>query len=202
MSSMALDATLRSAAGKGNCRRIRNGGNIPAIAYGKGLSSALSLTVSPKALRTILAGERGRNTVINLQLPGQEALPTLVADIQIHPVSREILHADFLKVDLDEPVDVRVKLEVTGRSEGITQGGKLSQVFRTLPVRCLPLQVPVQITCDVTPIGLDQSLAVKDLQLPEGVTVTLPPNQTLVGVYADKRKKEEEEAAAAEAAKA
>ena len=189
MSTIGLQASVRSDGGKGYSRRLRRTGQIPAVAYGKG-REPLALAVSPKALVEILQGPRGRNTVIELSV-GDEKVPTLLCEWQVHPVTRELLHADFYRIDLEEPVDVRVKLEVTGRSTGVTMGGKFQQVYRTIPLRCKPLDVPVNVVHDITDVGLDEVVAVKDLQLPEGVQVTLPPNQTLLGVYADKRRKED-----------
>jgi len=194
MSTNTLDASLRNQGGKGPARRLRVNGKIPAVAYGKDLP-AVSIAVSPKELRRLLEGTHGLNTLINLHIEGRPEIPTLVADYQYHPVTRELLHADFKQVSLQEPVDVRVPVEITGRAVGVTQGGTLKQVYRELPVRVLPDRIPVKITLDVTNLGLEQSSQVKDLSLPEGVKVLLPDNQTIVGVQAARRATEEEESA-------
>jgi large subunit ribosomal protein L25 len=190
MTSNTLAATVRSSGGKGASRRLRTEGHMPAVAYGKGME-ATSLTVSPKELRRILGGERGLNTVVELSL-GDQSIPTLVVDYQVHPVTRAILHADFKKIDLSDPVDVEVPLELTGRSVGVTMGGRLNQVFRSLRVRCRPNDIPVKLTHDITNVAVDQAVLVKDMQLPEGVSVLLPPTRTIAGVFADKRRKEDD----------
>jgi large subunit ribosomal protein L25 len=200
MTTNTLDATIRPSGGKGPARRLRAVGQIPAVAYGLDLN-ATSLAVSPKELGKILSGERGLNTVVELKVAGQPSIHTLVVDYQIHPVTRALLHADFRKIDMDKTVDVEVKLELTGRAPGVTVGGELHQVFRKLPVRCRPDQIPVKLVHDVGELGLDQVAQVKDLKLPEGVQVLLPPERTVVGVFAAKKRKEDEEEAAAEAAK-
>lgn len=192
MTANSLAASPRPESGKGAARRLRAQGRMPAIAYGKGMDT-LSLSVSPKELRRILGGERGLNTIVELNLEGGERIPTLVADYQIHPVSRDVLHADFKKIDLSEPVVVEVPLELVGKSTGVTMGGKLNQVYRALRVKCRPGDVPVKLTHDITEVGLDEVVAVKDMQLPEGVTVQLPADRTIAGVYANKRLKEETE---------
>lgn len=188
MSMIGLQASSRQAEGKGPARRLRQAGQIPAVAYGLG-RSPLSLAVSPKELLEVLRSPKGRNSVVELDL-GSEKVPTLLCDWQTHPVTRDILHADFLFIDVEQFVDVRVKLELTGKSVGVTMGGKLQQVYRTLPLRCRPLDAPVKLERDITALGVDEVVAVKDMELPEGVTISLPPEQTLVGVYADKRKRE------------
>jgi large subunit ribosomal protein L25 len=201
MTTNSLDATLRSEGGKGPARRLRGLGRIPAVAYGKSLE-AVSIAVSPKELRRLLESEHGLNTVISLNIEGRPQISTLVAGYQYHPVSRVLLHADFKQISLDQPVDVRVPLEMVGKAPGITLGGTLKQVFRDLPVRTLPTQIPVKISVDVSGLGLEQTAAVKDLKLPEGVKVLLPDAQTIAGVFSAKRAPEvEEEAAPGAAAK-
>lgn len=195
MTTNTLDATVRNAGGKGPSRRLRAEGKMPAVAYGAG-EEALPLAVSPKELGRILGGERGLNTVIELKVPGQASMATLVVDYQIHPVTRAFLHADFKKIDLDKPVDVEVKLELTGRPVGVTMGGELNQVFRKLPVRCLPASIPVKLTHDVTEVALDGVVHVQDLKLPEGVQALLPPERTVAAVVSKKKRKDEEDAAA------
>jgi len=195
MTTNTLAATRRPEGGKGPSRRLRNSGKIPAVAYGADLQ-ATPLAVSPKDLTKLLSGEHGLNTVVELEVEGGPNLHALVVDYQIHPVSRAILHADFKKVDLDKPVDVEVKLELIGKAAGVVAGGELFQIFRKLPVRCRPAQIPVKLVHDVTGIALDQAAHVKDLQLPEGVEVLLPPDRTIASVHTAKKRKDEEEAAA------
>jgi len=195
MTTNTLDATIRTAGGKGPSRRLRAEGKMPAVAYGVGLE-ATPLAVSPKELGRILQGEHGLNTVIQLALQGQANIATLVVDYQIHPVTRAFLHADFKKVDLDKPVDVEVKLELVGKAAGVTAGGEQHQVFRKLPVRCLPANIPVKLVHDITDVVLEGVVHVKDLRLPEGVQVLLPPERTVAAVVSKKRRKEDEEEAA------
>jgi large subunit ribosomal protein L25 len=202
MTTNTLVAIRRPVGGKGPSRRLRANGKIPAVAYGADLQ-ATALAVSPKELQKLLSGEHGLNTVVELEVEGGPNLHALVVDYQIHPVSRAILHADFKKIDLDKPVDVEVKLELVGKAAGVTAGGELHQIFRKLPVRCRPAQIPVKLTFDVTELALDQAAHIKDLKLPEGVEVVLPPERTFAAVQTVKKRKDEEEAAAtAEAAPA
>lgn len=201
MTTNNLDATLRPEGGKGPARRLRSAGRIPAVAYGKELE-AVSIAVSPKELRRLLESEHGLNTVINLNIEGRPQIATLVAGYQYHPVSRALLHADFKQVKLDETVDVKVPLEMTGKAAGVALGGTLKQVFRELPVRALPGSIPVKLVIDVTNLGVEQTAQVKDLPLPEGVKVLLPDAQTIAGVYSAKRAPAEEEEGAPGAAAA
>lgn len=192
-------ATHRKAAGKNKSRRMRLAGTIPAVAYGKG-QPALAIAVSPKDLVGVLARPLGRNSPIELDVEGKETLTVLLTDYQYHPVSRELLHADFLKIALDAPVDVEVPLELTGKAKGVVEGGELRQVYRKVPVRCLPKDIPVKLVHDITELGLDHSLPVSALALPAGVSVRLPAEQTVAAVATMKKVVEEEAAAATAAA--
>lgn len=203
MQAIKVEAEERSNHGKGASRQLRAVGKIPAVFYGKGKSTT-SLAVSPKALKAAVTGEFGVNTVIELEFGGK-SYQTLLIDYQYHPVTRELLHADFYNFDDDRPVEVEVPLELVGKAKGIVLGGRLRQVFLRLPIRCRAKDIPAKLTHDVTELGVEDLFRVKDLVLPEGVEVRYPPNQTLGGVYGNRRKPGDEdkaeEAAAAPAKK-
>ncbi|HMJ56554.1 MAG TPA: 50S ribosomal protein L25 [Polyangiaceae bacterium] len=196
MDIIKLDANLRSQSGKTSARRLRREGRIPAIAYGKELPS-VSLAVTPRGLTDILKSAHGQNTVVELSVE-QKKLTVLLREYTIHPLTREPLHADFVEIKLDKPVDVEVPFVCKGKAAGVVLGGILRQVYRRLPIRCLPEQIPVVIEHDVTALNLGDHVKTADLALPQGVTVRLPADQTVAGVVApEKEKPEDVEAAAA-----
>ncbi len=196
-----FNATVRAENGKGASARLRKTGQIPAVAYGKNLP-VQNLSISPADLSSVLTSEHGRNSVIELDVAGQKKLTVLIRDFQYHPLSRELLHADFVQIALDQPVDVTIPLDATGKSKGVVEGGVLRQVYRRLPVRCLPEKIPVKIVHDVTELGVNEHVLAKDLAVPEGVTIRLPPEQTVLAVAFEKQVVEEEEAKPADAAAA
>jgi len=186
-----LSATPRAEGGKGPSRRIRREGLIPAVAYGQ-KKEALRLAVSPKALKAVLMGDHGVNSVVQLVVENGETVNAMVREFTRHPISRELLHADFYRVDLDKAVDVLVPFRTTGKSRGVVLGGVLQQIYRDLPVRCRPEQIPVFLEVDVTELELNATIKVADLQLPEGVTIRLPAEQSVVSVNAPEKMTEEE----------
>jgi large subunit ribosomal protein L25 len=191
--------TRRAEHGKGEASRLRRDGKIPAVAYWKG-ESALTMALAPKQLVDVLTTERGRNTVLELNVEGGESFPVLLTDFQYHPVTRKLLHADFLRIALDTPVEVDVPFVTTGKCIGVVNGGTLHVVYRKLPVRCLPKDIPVKIQLDISALDVDAHVAVKDLPLPEGVSVALPPTQTVVAVVTEAGGEGEAAAAGGEAA--
>jgi large subunit ribosomal protein L25 len=196
MQTTKLTATSRNDYGKSAAKRLRAEGRIPAVAYGPSLENT-ALAVSPKEITSILGAELGRNTVIELDIEGKKKLIVLLADFQYHPVTRALLHADFKEIKENEPIDVEVPFEATGKAKGVIAGGVLRVVFRKLPVRCLPGHVPAKLTHDVTELELEHAVATKDLKLPEGVSIRLPPEQTVVAVVTEKKQPDEAELAAA-----
>jgi large subunit ribosomal protein L25 len=184
-----LKALSRVAAGKTEAQRLRRRGFVPAVAYGKGLPST-PIAVTPKEVTTILKSDRGKNTVLELELDGKKLL-AMIREFALHPVKRELEHVDFIEVKLDKPVDVAVPLIALGKAVGVTKGGVLRIVHRTVPVRCLPDRIPVKLEADVSHLELGQHVSTQDLKLPEGVTVRLAPEQTLIAVVAPEKEVEE-----------
>jgi large subunit ribosomal protein L25 len=191
-----VTASPRTEHGKGAARRLRNGGQIPAVAYGKGLP-ATPLAVTPKDIVTVLKSERGQNTVLKMAIAGGGSdMLVMIKEFTYHPVTRSLEHVDFVQVSLDKPVDVDVPLQVNGKAVGVVNGGVLRQVYRTLPVRCLPDRIPLKLECDVTHLELGEAIHTKEIKVPEGVEIRLPEEQTLVSVVAPEKDRSAEEAAA------
>ena len=200
MDIIKLDTKVRNQSGKSAARRLRREGHVPAIAYGKELAS-LRLAVSPRGLLDILKSKHGQNTVVELGIEGEKKITALLRDYTVHPVTRELLHADFVEIRLDQPVDVEVPFICKGKAAGVVLGGILRQVYRRLPIRSLPEQIPAFIDHDVTALNLGDHVKTSDLSLPAGVTVRLPADQTVAGIVApEKEKPEDVEATAAPAA--
>jgi large subunit ribosomal protein L25 len=195
MEIVKLTATRRAEGGKGPSRRIRREGLIPAVAYGQ-KKDPVTLSVAPKALRAVLASAHGQNSVLELEVEGGDRFNVMVREFSIHPVSRDLMHADFYRVELSQPVDVSVPFRTTGKAKGVVMGGVLQQIFRELPVRCEPTKIPVFIEVDVTELDLGQAIKVSELKLGDGVSVRLPPEQSVAAVHAPEKVVEEEKTAA------
>lgn len=195
-----LEAKSRTAAGKSEARRVRKEGLVPAVAYGKGFPST-PIAVPPKAVAAILKSELGKNTVLELTLDGKKLL-AMIRDFSVHPVQRSLEHVDFVEVKLDRPVEIDVPLLATGKAAGVAKGGVLRIVYRLVPVRCLPDRIPAKIESDVSHLELGEHITTQDLKLPEGVTVRLPAEQTLIAVVAPEKEVEEAPVAGAPAAAA
>ncbi len=181
METVTLNANVRVKSGKGVSRRLRTSGQIPAVSYGRGKDTA-NLSIQHDALRDILLSERGRNSIIQMSVDGGAAYNVMVKEYTVHPLSRKLLHADFVRVDGDTRIDVKVPFRTTGRSKGVGQGGTLLVQVRMLRLRCTTNSIPVAIEHDVTELDIDEVVKVGDLALPEGVEALMPAERKVVMV--------------------
>jgi len=195
-----LSAKNREGSGKGPARKLRAQGLIPAVIYGRHLKVPAQIAVEPAAVKQAIATTQKFNTLITLKVDGGESRQVLLKDYQQDPVSRKLLHADFIEVRETEPVKVNVPLVLTGRPEGVSVGGILSQNRRDLEVWALPNAIPEKIEADVTHLKIAQALHVNDIKMPEGVKVKTHINFTLAVVTAPEKEEAAPVAAAAPAA--
>lgn len=198
MEALPLQTEPRAETGKGPARQLRAHGRVPAILYGPGVEP-LNLSLVPKELTALLSTTHRRNQLVALHIGAVQHL-AMIRELQVHPVTRAFLHVDFLKVDAAREVEVGVPLIATGRPKGVLSGGELREQYRQLPVRAKPGDIPAEIVVDVNELDLNQSIHVRDLKLPAGVTVMLDPQRTVFSCSIPRRPPEEEEAAAAAAA--
>ncbi|ATB49320.1 50S ribosomal protein L25/general stress protein Ctc [Corallococcus macrosporus] len=196
-----LEAKPREGSGKGVARRLRAQGLIPAVVYGKHLEKPVHLSVDPKAVRQAINTPHKFNTLINIKVEGGDR-QVLLKDYQMEPVTRAILHADFLDVRPNEQVKVNVPLVLTGRAQGVADGGLLTQARREIEVWSLPASIPERIEVDVTPMKITEVLHINDVKLPEGVSVKTNVNYTLAVISAPEAAEAGPAAAAAAAAPA
>ncbi|XHF13450.1 50S ribosomal protein L25/general stress protein Ctc [Archangium gephyra] len=193
-----LEVKAREGAGKGAARRLRSQGLVPAVVYGKHLEKPLSVAVDPKAVRAAINTPHKMNTLITLKGVGADQ-QVLFKDYQRDPVTRDILHVDFIAVREEDQVKVNVPLVLIGKAEGLADGGLLTQIRRELEVYAKPRAIPEKIEVDVTPLKIAMAMHINDVKLPEGVVVKTNVNYTIAVVSAPEGAAEAAPAAAAAA---
>ena len=193
-----LEVQSRDTAGKGMARRLRGQKLVPAVVYGKHLAKPVHISVDAKAVRTAISTPHKFNTHITLKVGGTSHL-VLLKDYQVEPVTRDMLHADFIAVREDEAVKVNVPLVLTGKAEGVLNGGLLTQARREIEVYVKPRAIPEKIEVDVTSLKIAQALHINDVKMPEGVVVKSNVNYTIAVISAPEGAAEAAPAAAAAA---
>ncbi len=161
MAEVKLSAHRREDTGKGSARRSRAAGRLPGILYGHGMDP-IALEVDRREFVNALNAEAGMNTLLDLQIEG-ESLLALTRDLQRDPVKGSLLHADFLKIDRTEEIEVEVPVHTVGEAPGVSSGGVLETPLFQLTVRSRATDVPEFVEVDVSGLQLGDSLRVADV---------------------------------------
>jgi large subunit ribosomal protein L25 len=186
-----LAAEPREITGKA-VKHLRTAGRLPAVVYGHGVEST-NVTVSAHDFDQ-LRRHVGPNALIDLSVDGKKAEPVLIQGVQIHPVNRRALHADLFLVKMTEELTVDVPLVATGHSHAVDQlNGTLLHPTETVRVKALPDHLPQSIEYSIDSlVDFDASIYVRDLSIPDDVTLLTDPDEIIAKVQAPRIEVEEE----------
>jgi len=196
MKTLQITGTLRKELGKKDAVRLRKSNNVPCVLYG-GKENIHFYTHENSFLKLIYTEDVH---LVNINLNGKQ-YSTLLKDIQFHPVTDRVIHADFIEVSEDKPVTVSLPVRVTGDSVGVKAGGKLRINKRYLTVKSLIKNIPDHITVDITDLKIHDSIKVGDISIPD-VEILEPKNVSVVNIVTSRVAQKAEEAETAEAAAA
>ena len=183
MEELVLNAKKRDKTGKEEANKLRKEGFIPGVVYGG--AETLSLSFDEKDLKKILSGNRGDNTIFQLNIEGAEKREcnVIVREFQSKPVKKELLHVDFYEVSMDKEIAITVAIVLEGKAFGVDQeGGMLNHMMKDVEVECLPTSIPDEIKIDVTELKIGDVLHLKDVPMPEGVNLLEDPEEPVVSV--------------------
>lgn len=194
MEAIHLKADLRTGTGKGPARVLRRQGRIPAILYGRGKTPQM-LSIAAKELDLALKESASGQPLFSLQVEGESGKKraVMIRELQTHPVSGNLLHADFYEFDADRKMNVAIPVVITGKAKGVEAGGLLQIIRREVEVLCRPTDIPDSFVIDVTELEIGDSLHVEEIPMATGVEVASDLNYTVVTVTAPKMEEPEEE---------
>lgn len=196
MAKIELEASPRTVLGK-KVKALRRQGIAPVNIFGHGVPSA-ALQVETRALARALASA-GKSTLLTLNVPGEKPRTVVVKAIQLEPKTHSVLHVDFYQVNLKEKMNVDVPLHFTGEVNASMKAGALVHALTALQVECLPGNMPHAFEVDISSLkSFDESIHVKDLTVPKGVTVLNDPEQVVARVEPPRVSEEPVEAAPTE----
>src|SRR5213083_3089648 len=175
----------RTSVGRSAVRKLKARGMIPAIIYG-GKDKPQPLQVAARDINVMMSHASGENVLVELEVAGEKSSRTaLVQEVQHLPVGGDIRHVDFHAISMDETIQAEVPLEPIGTANGVKNfGGLLEQSLRALTIECLPRDLPDRITVDISQLNIGDSIHVRDIQLPSGVTAKVPVDLTAFSVLA------------------
>ncbi|MGI5822493.1 MAG: 50S ribosomal protein L25 [Dethiobacteria bacterium] len=196
MENIKLEAVPRERGNKGSKKRMRNKGLLPAVVYGRGIEPR-TIVLDSTDLKRALGTAAGTNVLLDLEIKGDDGTSVetvMVKELQIHPLQWDFyLHADLIRISMEDKLEVEVPLSLIGEPAGIQEGGVLQIQLREVLVSCLPTDIPefIEITVDSMEIG--DVLTVSDLPTPEGVEILADPAETIASVIVPQVEEEEEE---------
>ena len=166
--TLTLALQPREAGNSRDARRLRRAGTIPGVLYGLD-QEPKSISVQPADLRLVLIDAAA---LFNVELEG-ETVPVLVKQADRHPVRGEVTHIDFLRVDLTQPIEAVVPIELTGVEEapGVINRGVLDHQLRETTISALPTAIPESLSIDVSWMDLGDTFLLNRITPPEGVTI-------------------------------
>jgi large subunit ribosomal protein L25 len=177
-----LEVREREDVGSRASRRLRRQGLIPGVLYGRG-KLPHAICVPERELRRALTGSHGLHAILDVVLDGQKTThASILKEAQQDPVKGRLIHVDLHEVRLDQPIQAQVVVELVGESEGVKEGGVLSQVVREINVEALPMEVPERIELDVSGMAIGDTLRLADLGTREGVTYLDDPEETVLAI--------------------
>jgi len=206
MEQINFDVQIRKTTGSAKSRQVRRENLIPGIVYG-GDSKPTTIQADRKAYDRIYRQHAGESLIYHLNLVDEgkkiSDFPAIIKDVQLHPVTDEVIHIDFSRISLDKEIEIKVKILPKGEAIGVKRdGGTLEHLMWELEVICLPTNIPHHLEADVTNLGVHDSIFVKDLVLPSGVRTKHDPDSVVITVAGSMREEVATGASEGEAAAA
>lgn len=184
MSELTIRVEKREQTGKNSNRRLRAVGSLPAVLYGGGQKESVPITVDRKTVMDLLRTGGGENAVFLLQLAGTKSTRhAMIRELQVDPISHQIVHIDFQRISLTDKVRVEVPIQLLGTAAGVKdQGGVLDFITREVEVECLPGNIPQALEVDVAALEIGDHVEAKQLTLPENVELLEDAERVIVSV--------------------
>ena len=206
MNEFELIAEQRSDVGKGASRRLRRDGKLPGIVYGTNKDASM-IVFNHNEIMHQLEQEAFYSRVLTLKI-GKTTQKVVLKDLQRHPFKRSVLHIDLQRIDEDQKLTMRVPLHFINEEMciGVKQdGGVISHLMTEVEIVCLPKDLPEFLDIDMSEVGINETLQLKDIKLPEGIEIYSllhggDDAQPIVSVHIPKVSAADEAAEAAEAA--
>lgn len=195
MQQAKLEVQQRNTFGKQSARDLRKEGGVPAVLYGRA-QDTVAIQLDARTFRQFLR-TYGENVIINMEVSAGNTETVIIKEIQRHPVDKQrLIHADFIRISLDEPVTSAVPVVLVGSPPGVQEGGVLEFPLRQVSLHCLPMQMPNEITIDVGHLDIGDAVHVSELTLDEEIDILDEPERIIATVSQPRIQLEDEVAEA------
>jgi large subunit ribosomal protein L25 len=192
--SNVVTAYPREVIGKAN-RRLAGQNRIPAVVYGIG-RDAVSISVDRHDFELLMSHSAAGSTIVEMQIEGEKKpINAMIREMQMSPIKDTIMHVDFLAIEMDKPVHAQVSLRLLSDPAGVKAGGILTVNFHDMNVEAKPVDLPQYLEVDVAALEIGDSLHVKDIPVPAGVTILDDAEEVICSVQAPRAEEVVEEVA-------
>lgn len=174
MEAVNVSGQIRTEVGKKSTIALRNAGQVPAVLYSK--DQTIHFATTQKAVKPLVFTPNFK--VAEVEVDGS-AYRAIVKDIQWDPVTDEIVHLDFLQLVDGHPVKLQVPIRFEGTAPGMRAGGKLLQLMRRVKIKTTPEKMVTELSVDISPLELGQSIRVRDIKPIDGVEIMSPASAPL-----------------------
>jgi len=187
MKTVSLSGSPRENVGKKDAKDLRKKGLVPCVAYGGG--EQIHFFLDERDFADIVFTPD--TNVFNITV-GDKVINTLLQDVQYHPVSDSVLHADFLKFDIDKPVRTSLPIRAIGSAVGVLKGGSMKQLMRKVAIMAIVDDIPDYIDVDVSKMDIGDSVNIRDMKV-DKVKFLDDPDNVIISVKVTRIAVEEEE---------
>lgn len=179
--SNRIGVNVRDKQKRAQLKQLRRAGRIPAIVFG---ADEHNIAIDVPKTEFMQWMKTGGGGVVHLKLNNQEEMPVLLEDLQRDPLTREIIHLDFLRVDAAKQVRTKLPIVYTGAPVGTKQGAIIQTNSALIEVQALPAQIPDSLSVDISGLDVGDMLQARDMDLPEGMHLVSSSQEVLVAVLA------------------
>ncbi|MGM5631876.1 50S ribosomal protein L25/general stress protein Ctc [Apibacter raozihei] len=159
MKSITIQGEKRESVGKNSSKALRNAEKVPCVVYGE--KEVLHFSTDEKSFKNLVYTPEAHT--VTLEVEGKK-IEAILQDLQFHPVSDKIIHADFYELNPQKPVTMEVPVVITGRAKGVVRGGALRINLRKLKVRAIPADLPDEIVVDITSLDVGNKFEVSKVE--------------------------------------
>ncbi|WP_261301323.1 50S ribosomal protein L25 [Paenibacillus andongensis] len=174
-----MTTTILLSERSGPVKKLRAEGHIPAVVYSSRMDSE-HVTVPEKEIRASL--KRNPRAILNVTLPSKTKQPVIVHQVQKDSLTGQLLHIDFLQINMKEQLDTSIPVHFTGEAKGTKEGGILQIETHEVMIRCMPKKLPEHLAIDISKLNIGEHITVADLEVPKHVEVLSAPETILVTI--------------------
>lgn len=186
--NIKIEAKSRIVEKRSNLKNYRKEGLIPAIIYGEG-NKGLKIFLNRITFLKQYKKTFGEVAFFDIKVDGKD-FNTIIKEKQIHPVTHEFVHIDFLLLHKGKPITLGIPIKYIGEVPGVQEGGLLEIIHREIEISCLPKDVPDDIIVDVSSLNIGDSIHFGDISIPENIEANISDITTLVAVRAPRKEEE------------